>query len=231
MCGRYTLSDTGEMLDEVLVELQVDAHTEAAEQVLEPRFNIAPTQQVPAIREDGGRRRLTHLRWGLVPFWADDLKIGNRMINARSETAANKPSFRNAYKRRRCLLLSAGFYEWKKLGGAKQPFHIHRPARRPLTFAGLWERWDKGLEPGEPAVETCTILTTSANETVRDLHDRMPVILDGDARGLWLDSTSDPASLAEIMKPYDGELQLTPVSRLVNSPRNDSPRCLDPVQL
>ncbi|MEM1181659.1 MAG: SOS response-associated peptidase family protein, partial [Acidobacteriota bacterium] len=109
--------------------------------------------------------------------------------------------------------------------------HIHRPGRRPFTFAGLWERWSKGQDEGQPPVESCTILTTSANETVRGVHDRMPVILEGDARLAWLDASSDPAALQELLRPYDGTLELTPVSKLVNSPRNDSPRCLDPVQL
>ncbi|MEM1179261.1 MAG: SOS response-associated peptidase, partial [Acidobacteriota bacterium] len=206
MCGRYTLSQTGELLDEVLLELEVDAISiedtaramapkaapaakpptsgllpfdapgDGADDVedavvagaLPRRFNIAPTQSVPAVRQrEDGANHLTALRWGLVPFWADDLKIGHRMINARSETAASKPSFRSAYKRRRCLLLTDGFYEWKKLDGAKQPIHIHRPGRRPFTFAGLWERWSKGQDEGQPPVESCTILTTSANETVR----------------------------------------------------------------
>ncbi|MEM6793652.1 MAG: SOS response-associated peptidase [Acidobacteriota bacterium] len=221
MCGRYTLTEPGQLLDELAVPAAGGAE-------LPPRYNIAPTQGVAAVRqEEAGPRRLDLYRWGLVPFWADDLKIGNRLINARSETAATKPSFRHAWKRRRCLILTDGFYEWRKVEGGKQPIHIHRPERRGFTFAGLWEVWKKGDEP----VESCTILTTEANEQIRRVHHRMPVILSGEARDRWLDPASDPAALQELMGPADLELELTPVSRLVNSPRNDTPRCLERVQL
>ena len=219
MCGRYTLSDPGTLLE----QMEVDA--DGADLV--PRFNIAPTQGVPAIRQSHeGSRHLSLLRWGLIPFWAKDMSIGNRMINARSETAAEKPSFKHAIKRRRCLLVTDGFYEWKKVPGGKQPMHIHMPDRRPFVFAGLWERWDKGPEP----IESCTILTTRAGEQVAPVHDRMPVILEGQARDAWLDpSIQDPAGFSPLFEPFSGELVLTPVSRLVNNPRNDSPQCIEPV--
>lgn len=219
MCGRYTLSDPGTLLQEMNVDAQGGELT--------ARFNIAPTQAVPAIRQDGeGSRVLSFLRWGLIPFWAKDLSIGNRMINARSETAAEKPSFRHAIKRRRCLLVTDGFYEWKKVQDGKQPIHIHRPDRRAFVFAGLWETWDRGTEP----IESCTILTTRANDQVAQVHDRMPVILDGEARDFWLDpSVQDPSAFEPLFEPYTGELTFTAVSRLVNNPRNDSPQCLEPI--
>ena len=219
MCGRYTLSDPGQLL----VDMNVDAHGA----VLHPRFNIAPTQDVPVIRQaDDGSRHLSFLRWGLIPFWAKDPSIGNRMINARSETAAEKPSFKHAMKRRRCLVMTDGFYEWKKVSGGKQPIHIHRPKREPFVFAGLWERWTRGDQP----VESCTVLTTSPSPTVANVHDRMPVILDGDARDFWLDpSVQDPSAFEPLLGPYGGALELTPVSKLVNNPRNDSPECLTPL--
>ncbi len=223
MCGRYTLSDPGDLLREVAVENVSDP-----EQVLAPRYNIAPTQEAAVVRSDAeGRRELALLRWGLVPFWAKEISIGSRMINARSETAAEKPSFRAAFKRRRCLILADGFYEWRKIGKTKQPFHIHFARRRPFTMAGLWEVWNKGAEG---PLETFTILTTEANVEVSPLHHRMPVILDGQRRDLWLDPTvQDAGALNAVLRPYAGEtIQLTPVSTLVNSPRNEVPQCLDP---
>ncbi|MEL7059340.1 MAG: SOS response-associated peptidase [Acidobacteriota bacterium] len=220
MCGRYTLSHPGEMLEQLAV-------VDALDHELEPRYNIAPTQSVPAVRADGdGARRLVALRWGLVPFWADDLAIGNRMINARSETAASKPAFRAAFARRRCLLLADGFFEWvARERGPKQPFHIHRPDRTPFAFAGLWERWDKG----EAAVESCTILTTAASEAMTPYHHRMPVVLEGAARDRWLSDDADRSELESLAGPFTGELTFTPVSRLVNNPRNDVPRCIEPL--
>ena len=235
MCGRYTLSDTGDLIQELAV-----AEPGGDSEFLKPRFNIAPTQAVAAVRQDVEGRWLGALHWGLVPFWAKDKSIGNRMINARSETAAKKPAFRNAWKKRRCLILTDGFYEWKKIDGGKQPFYIHLEDRRPFVFAGLWESWtDKSVSeedeatPAEPTVlESCTILTTSANQDIEPLHHRMPVILEGEARDRWLDPDSDPDSLHSIVGPAPtGLLSYLPVSRLVNNPRNDVARCLEPVQL
>ncbi|MEM9597648.1 MAG: SOS response-associated peptidase [Acidobacteriota bacterium] len=223
MCGRYTLTDPGDLLQEL--QVQDDGGGE-----LPARYNIAPTQSVPAIRQGvDGARRLGFLHWGLIPFWAKDRSIGNRMINARSETAAEKPSFRSAFKSRRCLIPADGFYEWKKVSGGKQPFHIHRPGRRPFVFAGLWERWDKGEAP----IESCTVLTTAPNDRVAEVHDRMPVILRDGARDLWLDpDVRDRDLLESVLKSVPEEyLELTPVSRLVNNPRNDVVGCLDPVEL
>ncbi len=227
MCGRYTLSDPGDLLDELGVQ--------NPGWDLSPRYNIAPTQGVAAVRTapEGpamGQRELVALHWGLVPFWAKEKSIGNRMINARGESLAEKPSFRNALRRRRCLILADGFYEWAKVQGGKQPYHIHLRDHRPFVFAGLWEQWNKGPEG---PLESCTIITTEANERIRPLHHRMPVILDGDARDLWLDpDVDDSGLLTTVLKPYDDEtIELTPVSRLVNNPRNETPDCLKSVEL
>lgn len=219
MCGRYTVSNP----DQILVDLQVETFG----MELVPRYNVAPTQDVPVIRQaPDGARHLGFLRWGLIPFWAKDPSIGNRMINARSETVAEKPSFRHAVKRRRCLMITDGFFEWQKVDGGKQPIYIHRPDRRPFVFAGLWERWSKGEQP----IESCTILTTSPNAVMEPVHNRMPVILDGEARDFWLDpSIEDAAAFEPVLKPYEGALALTPVSRFVNNPRNDSTECIVPV--
>lgn len=230
MCGRYTLSDPGDMLTQLGVDVPEDLG-------FRPRYNIAPTQAVAAVRNapesnapENGHRELWLLHWGLIPPWAKDHTIGNKMINARSETVAEKPSFRHAFRRRRCLIMADGFYEWVKMDGGKQPHHIHLTDHRPFMFAGLWEHWTKG-EAGP--IESCTILTTEANEKIAPLHHRMPVILPQDTWDLWLDpSVEDPAALQPLLKPYpDEEIEYQAVSRLVNSPRNDVPECLNPVEV
>ncbi|MEM8933819.1 MAG: SOS response-associated peptidase, partial [Acidobacteriota bacterium] len=198
---------------------------------LTPRYNVAPTQAVATVRQaDDGSRHLGLLRWGLIPGWAKDPSIGNRMINARSETAAEKPSFRTAMKRRRCLVLADGFYEWRKVSDGKQPYHIHLRGRRPFAFAGLWERWAKGPEG---PLDSCTILTTRPADSIAHLHDRMPVILRRDDVDLWLDgSIRDPEVLEHLLAPYDGEaMAFGAVSRRVNSPRNDDADCLQAVEI
>ncbi|MFO0898004.1 MAG: SOS response-associated peptidase [Pirellulales bacterium] len=162
MCGRFTLR---QVPHEWVKQLALP--------IFSPRYNIAPTQQVLAIRQREGIREAVELRWGLIPSWADDPKIGNRLINARAETVATKPAFRQAYKRRRCLILADGFYEWQKQGKTKQPYFIHRPDDQPFAFAGLWEWWKGNVLE----IASCTIITTEANELMRPLHDRMPVIL------------------------------------------------------
>lgn len=220
MCGRYTLTDPGDLLEELGIPNPP---------ALEPRYNIAPTQEVAAVREVDEGRELVRLRWGLIPSWAKEAAIGNRMINARSETAADKPSFRTALRRRRCLILTDGFYEWVKDGKVKQPHYIHLADRRPFTFAGLWERWTRG-EDGP--IESCTILTTEANDAIRPLHHRMPVILEPADRDLWLDpEVRDPEPLEALMRPYRrDDLEHGPVSRLVNSPANDLAQCVEPLR-
>jgi putative SOS response-associated peptidase YedK len=217
MCGRYTLSTPAGRLAE---EFQLDGGVEIA-----PSYNVAPTQQVAAVLEDEGGRRLEMLRWGLVPSWADDPDIGARMINARSETAPEKPSFRRAFRGRRCLIAADGFYEWKREEGGKQPYYFHMQDGHPFAFAGLWESWDKG----DGTLRTCAILTTRANSVLEGIHDRMPVILPRDAYNAWLDPDADREELGELMIPYPGDdLEAYPVSRFVNSPRNNDERCVEP---
>jgi putative SOS response-associated peptidase YedK len=198
---------------------------------LAPRYNIAPTQEVAALRRAEGEEepRLDLLRWGLVPFWAKEPSIGSRMINARGETVASKPAFRAALRRRRCLILADGFYEWKKTGGAKQPFHIRLREDRPFAFAGLWERWEG---PECESLRSCAIVTTEPNEMLAEVHDRMPVILPLEDHALWLDpAEQDPARVLPLIRSYPaGEMEAFPVSTWVNSPRNDDPRCVEPLE-
>ena len=218
MCGRYTLASPTERLAE---EFGLDGTSVE----LAPNYNVAPTQGVAAVLEEGGQRRLEVLRWGLIPPWADDPGIGSRMINARSETAPGKPSFRRAFRERRCLIPADGFYEWQRTNGAKQPYYIHMEDGRPFAFAGLWESWSKG----EGEIRTCTILTTGANALVGEVHDRMPVILAHDAYDVWLDPVSERDELTGLLAPYpEDEMEAYPVSRFVNSPSNNDPRCIEP---
>jgi putative SOS response-associated peptidase YedK len=222
MCGRYTLTRPADLVEELGVEPKGE---------LAPRYNIAPTQNLPVVRatREGGGRELAVMRWGLIPSWAKDEKIGNKLINARSETAAEKPSFRSAMKSRRCLILADGFFEWAKIEGAKQPHYIHLKDHKPFVFAGLWERWSKDPEQGP--VDSYTILTTSANEAIRPLHDRMPVILDPASHDLWLDPEVGAGEVKDLLKPYaDEAIEYEPVSRLVNNPRNDVPQCVEPLK-
>ena len=172
--------------------------------------------------------QLRHVRWGLVPAWADDSKIGNSLLNARAETVAEKPAFRGAFKHGRCVIVTDGFYEWRKVGDAKQPYFIHLKTDRPFTFAGLTEHWQQG----EQTIDSATIITTVANELMSDLHERMPVILGAEARRVWLDPTvNDSEELLGLLKPYPAaEMSAYPVSSLVNSPRNDVPQCLTEVK-
>jgi len=219
MCGRYTLRTPVEKLAEEfgLEDSSVD---------LPPNYNVAPTQGVAAVLAENGHRRLEVLRWGLIPPWADDPQIGSRMINARAETAHEKPSFRRAFRERRCLIPADGFYEWKRTNGTKQPYYIHMKEGRPFAFAGLWESW---REEDGPEVRSCAILTTRPNALASEIHDRMPVILPAGSREAWLDPEAEKEELLALLEPYpEDEMEAYPVSRYVNSPQNNDPRCVEP---
>ncbi len=219
MCGRYTLTTPLEDLVEVF-----DVPVPAFE--YRPRYNIAPTQEAPVVARDGHGTRMGLLRWGLVPHWAEDPAMGARTINARAETLLRKPSFRQAAERRRCLVLADGFYEWQKRPGGKQPFWIHRPGREPLSFAGLWEKWKRGGDP----LYTFTIVTVDSNATVEPIHDRMPAVISEGNRESWLDAGIQGSEAVTLLEPYRGELVTDPVSTLVNSPANDVPECVEPLE-
>jgi putative SOS response-associated peptidase YedK len=223
MCGRYTLSSTD---DEIALLFDLPELPPVP-----PRYNIAPTQETAVVRviHPGDLRRLDLLRWGLIPYWAKEAAIGNRMINARAESVAEKPSYRRSFKKKRCLVAADGFYEWKKDGKLKQPFFIRRRDRKPFAFAGLWDSW-RDPERAEP-VETFTILTTDANDLLRPLHNRMPVIIDAESFELWLDpQEEDAAKLQPLLVPHAVEgFEAYPVSRAVNSPAHDAPDCIAPL--
>jgi putative SOS response-associated peptidase YedK len=189
-----------------------------------PRYNIAPTQTVIVVADDG-TRHLTQMRWGLIPSWAKDPAIGNRMINARAETVATKPAFRVALRKRRCLIPADGFYEWHPIGRRKQPIYISLKSREPFSFAGLWEAW---TAPDGQEIKTCTIITCEANEVLKPIHDRMPVILTPEAETVWLDPTiQDPERLLPLLVPYPAdEIEAYPVSTTVNNPAHDIPQCI-----
>jgi putative SOS response-associated peptidase YedK len=219
MCGRYTLTVSASVLGEVF---EADVRVEHS-----PRYNIAPTQTVPIVRlDESGQRRVDGARWGLVPHWAKDPSIGNRMINARSETAADKPAFRSAIRRRRCLIPADGFFEWHRVAGGKQPYHIRFRDRRVTAFAGLWERWRASDDA--PTLDSCTILTTSPTATVARIHDRMPVILPPDAWTVWMSREELPVQTLRglFTAGPDDDLEAVAVSTRVNSPANDDPDVL-----
>jgi putative SOS response-associated peptidase YedK len=222
MCGRFTLRRSGEVVSE--------AFGLPDSPDLVPRFNIAPAQPVAVVRRNSQAdgRELAYLRWGLIPAWADDASIGDRLANARSETAATKPSFRHAFRSRRCLVVADGFYEWQRTNGRKQPYFVGLQSDRPFGMAGLWERWEKGGEP----VESCTILTTDANELMKPIHERMPVILPPDLYDLWLDARcQDTEKLATLLRPYPSQdMTAYRVSTVVNNPKNDVPQCVEAIQ-
>ena len=196
---------------------------------LEPHYNIAPTQMAPVVRATPEGRRLDLFRWGLIPSWACDQAVGARMINARSETAAEKPAFGEALARRRCLVPADGFFEWQKVGRARQPYFIRRRDGAPCALAGLWERWS--ASPADGTIESFTVLTTTPNALVEPLHDRMPVIIEPADFARWLDlDQRDPATLRSLLRPLPAErMEAHPVSRRVNSPANDDPSCIEPV--
>ena len=213
MCGRYAFFSPAEAVRRTFALADVPS--------LEPRYNIAPTQPVPAVRMgEEGARAFAVLHWGLVPKWAKERAIGNRMINARAETLAEKPAFRDAFRKRRCLVLADGWYEWQVAPGGKQPWFIRMKDARPFAFAGLWERWK---DPADGStLESCAIVTTDASASIRKIHERMPVVLAEADWDRWLDTAySDTGTLAELLHPFDPQsLEAWPVSREVNAPKN-----------
>jgi putative SOS response-associated peptidase YedK len=222
MCGRYTLKADREALAEHFDLPEVPL-------LLEPRYNIAPTQPVAIVRlDEGGGRSLALLRWGLVPHWSAEPKVSFSNINARAETVAKSPAFRSAYRSRRCLMPADGFYEWAAPPGrAKQPHYFRLGDGGPFAFAALWERWDKGDEP----IESCALITTTANGLVAPVHGRMPTILEPGDYARWLDPETPSPALQALLRPYSVEaMEGYPVSRLVNRPSNDGPRCVEPAE-
>ena len=223
MCGRFTLTVDPGQLQEAFPWVDFPGD-------FPPRYNVAPTQPVAVVPNDG-LNRLDFFNWGLIPFWAKDPKIGNRLINARSETIAEKPSFRGSFKYKRCLILADGFYEWRKQPGTKTkiPMYIHMKDRSPFAFAGLWDNWHSkdGSE-----IRSCTIITTQPNELVEKIHNRMPVILSPDGYAEWLhEGEHDPNLLKSLLRPYPSEqMAAFPVSRQVNSPQNDIPEVILPIE-
>ncbi|NIS75135.1 MAG: SOS response-associated peptidase [Deltaproteobacteria bacterium] len=220
MCGRFVLFSNVTVISRELNIHQVPFDFAAS-------YNIAPGQDVVAVINRGAGNELVTFRWGLIPFWSKDPKIGNRMINARGETVTEKASFRTPFKKRRCLIVADGFYEWRKEGKGKVPVYVFLKSRRPFGLAGLFDSWNS---PAGEEISTCTIITTEANELLRQVHDRMPVIIPQESRGLWLDTASgDAKSLTKLLVPYPSDLMdHHDVSRFVNSPKNNSPVCIQP---
>ena len=219
MCGRFAFFSPREAVQELFgVECSIE---------LTPRYNLAPTQSVVALRRGAsGHAEFTTFRWGLVPSWAKDPAVGNRMINPRLETAADKPAFRAAFRRRRCAVPADGFYEWQALGdGPKQPWFMTSAAGGPFLMAGLWEHWDKG----DARLETCTLLTTEASGAMRDVHHRRPVILPLDSLQPWLEADGNETGLEVLGKLEPTPLRMQPVSRAVNSPAHEGADLIRPV--
>jgi putative SOS response-associated peptidase YedK len=221
MCGRYRLSRRKELIAEYFeTDNEVD---------WEPRYNIAPSQQVGIIRQDPSRpeRHFSLALWGLIPSWASDASMGFRTINARSETVVSKPAFRDAFSSRRCLLPADGFFEWRRSGREKQPFHFGMQDDSLFAFAGLWDQW---RDPAGAVIESCSILTTTPNALLADMHDRMPVILRPENYDLWLDTGfKDAKALAEVLVPFDAaQMRCFPVSSRINAVANDDPDCVVP---
>lgn len=224
MCGRFVQNIPFETL-------RHNFNIRATASDIIPNYNVAPTQEILTIIKHDNVNKLEKLHWGLVPFWAKDISIGSRMINARAETASSKPSFRNAFKKRRCLIPADGFYEWKGEKGNKQPYYVFTPSGEPFAFAGFWESWTDKESDEESVYKSCTIITTAASESIREIHHRMPVILDPDFYEKWLNAEiQDPKELEIILR--DGvihEMKYYPVSTFVNSVKNNDPNCIKPI--
>ncbi len=226
MCGRFVQKSLLFTLQQVF-----DAETALLDRV--PNYNVAPTQKILFIVRHGHKNRLETLHWGLVPFWARDISMGSRMINARAETILEKPSFRNAFKKRRCLIPADGFYEWKGEKGNKQPYYITGPSDGPFAFAGLWEEWSDKKSDDDTVYKSCTIITTPARGSVRELHHRMPVVLSSEFHEKWLNTDSqDPKTLKIILQEgMVHDFKYHPVSKRVNAVKNNDPSCIEPIDI
>lgn len=220
MCGRYNLiTDAEALVDFFEIEQTLFDVSE-----LHPRYNIAPSQDVPIVRDTGKGRELALARWGLVLHWSREEKPKYSTINARAETVAEKPTYREAFRRKRCLIPATGFYEWTREGDQKTPHHIQLPEGSIFAFAGLWDYWERE----GAGFDSCSIIVTGANETMQPIHERMPVILDPAQYNTWLAADQfNRAQLESLLVSYTGELKIYPISRLVNSPKNDDPRCIE----
>ena len=226
MCGRFARYSLSRELERYFNALPPSF-------VIQPNYNTAPTQEIPVIVQHEDARHIKRRHWGLVPFWAKDISIGAKMINARVETLASKPAFKAALKHRRCLIPANGFFEWAGKAGSKQPYFICLPSGEPLAFAGLYEIWeDKKAPSGTGPYKSCTIITTEASDSVRDIHNRMPLILKPEAFDEWLDpDNKEPAKIEELLKSYYvKELKRYPVSKLVNHVGNNSKECMEPIK-
>lgn len=225
MCGRYKLATPAEVLR--------DAFGFVERPNLPARYNIAPTQDAPVLRQrrrPRGERTVQNLRWGLIPSWAKDAKTASSLINARAESLASRPAFAKAFRQRRCAILADGFYDWPAEGADRQPYLVTRRDGTPFAFAGLWDRWIERQDGGETAVDTFTIVTTAANDLLRPIHPRMPVILVGAALATWLDPESGPERLLPVLVGApSADLRYAPVSKRVNSARLDEPELATPV--
>ncbi|RMG60997.1 MAG: SOS response-associated peptidase [Deltaproteobacteria bacterium] len=220
MCGRFTLIHSVEALVEAF-EIEEVLFTPS------PSYNIPPGQVVPAVVCEGGVRKLVGLKWGLVPAWAEDPKIGNRMINARAETVASKPAFRDAFRKRRCIVPASGFYEWKRENSGKEPYYFYRPDGKPLGMAGIHERW---VSPEGDELHTCAIITVDSLPPVSEVHGRMPLLLDGEELSLYLDPEAPLPRVARLLSSFTPPpLSCHRVSRAVNSPAVDAPVCIERV--
>ena len=224
MCGRITLTTDKDDLQSRF------GYVNPSGDLFTPRYNIAPSQNCPVVTVNEDKRVLIMMRWGLVPFWAKDVKSGYNLINAKAETLKEKASFRTPFKKKRCLVLADGFYEWthSEKKGAKQPYRFVLKNRQPFAFAGLWDEWSN---PEGEKLLTFTIITTTANELMESIHDRMPVILHEKDEGIWLDpQLADTDKLSQLLKPYSSkEMEAYKVSTFVNSPKNNGPKCIEPV--
>ena len=224
MCGRFAQKIPFEALQQNFNIRIIDSD-------IIPNYNVAPTQEILTIVKYDNENKLEKFHWGLVPFWAKDISIGSRMINARAETVSQKPSFRNAFKKRRCLIPADGFYEWKGEKGHKQPYYVSTPSDKPFAFAGLWESWTNKESVEESVYKSCTIITTAASDSIREIHHRMPVILDPDFYEKWLNvEIQDPKELESVLQ--DGiihDVKYYPVSTFANSVKNNDPNCIKPI--